>query len=117
MAKKQEVDQFLRDFHAKMEIWQILYRDDRGKNTQTLADLEITPRQRDQVMADLSYEDFSEGPIRDSLNKGPDMWVFGKIIKGKEIYIKITMGGPGSSVICISFHVAEHPLEYPLKNI
>jgi len=43
------------------------------------------------------------------------MWVFGKMVRGTEVYIKITMGTFNNSVICISFHLAEHPLKYPLK--
>ncbi len=46
--------------------------------------------------------------MEDTLNKGPAMWIFGKQVKQQEIYIKITMGAPGTSVICISFHIAEH---------
>lgn len=44
------------------------------------------------------------------------MWVFGKDIDGKEIYVKVAMGRPNTSTICISFHLAEHPLRYPFKD-
>lgn len=44
------------------------------------------------------------------------MWVFGKDVRGNEVYIKITLGKPNSHTICISFHKAEHPMSYPLKN-
>ncbi len=44
------------------------------------------------------------------------MWVFGKDVKGKEVYIKITLGKPNSHTICISFHKAEFPMSYPLKH-
>ena len=116
MATKQDVIDFLSDFHQKRHIWSILFRNDRGKNTQALADLEITPSYRNKVIADLKIENYSEGPLKDNLNKGPEMWVFGKTVKGVEIYIKITMGLPGSHVVCFSFHQAEHPIQYPLKN-
>jgi hypothetical protein len=43
------------------------------------------------------------------------MWVFGKIVRAQEIYIKITMGIAGGSAICISFHIAEFPMKYPLE--
>lgn len=115
MAAKQEVTSFLRDFHLKMSIWSILYRDDRGKNTQTLAELEITPSGRNRIIEKLSTEDYSEGPLAEILNNSQEMWVFGKMVKGIEIYIKITMGFPGSSAICISFHPAEHNINYPFK--
>ena len=45
-----------------------------------------------------------------------DMWVFGKDYDGTELYIKISLGAPGSKTICISFHEAEHPLSYPFKK-
>jgi len=53
--------------------------------------------------------------IEERLYGGSEMWVFGKIVKKKEVYIKITMGILGSSVICISFHIAEHKMNYPLR--
>jgi hypothetical protein len=115
MVPKYEINAFLQDFHIKMDIWGIIVRDDRGKNTQTLLDLEITKNYRNKMLRGLSAEDYSEGPLEEKLYGGTDMWVFGKIVKGKEIYIKITMGIPGSKVICISFHIAEHRMNYPYK--
>jgi hypothetical protein len=44
------------------------------------------------------------------------MWVFGKDVKGREIYIKVIISGTTSQTICISFHFAEHPLVYPFKE-
>jgi hypothetical protein len=44
------------------------------------------------------------------------MWVFGKEVKQKEVYIKISMGIANNSAVCISFHVAEYPMIYPLKK-
>jgi hypothetical protein len=115
MANQYEIKAFLQDFHIKMDIWGIVVRDDRGKNSQTLLDLEITKDQRNKVLKTLIVEDYSEGPLPEKLYGGADMWVFGKIVKNKEIYIKITMGIAGAKVICISFHIAEHPMNYPYK--
>jgi hypothetical protein len=53
--------------------------------------------------------------LEEKMYGGEDMWVFGKTIKKKEVYIKITIGPMGSSVICISFHMAQHKMNYPLK--
>ena len=116
MISEQEVNKFLKDFKEKMKIWSVLFRDDRGKNAQTLADLEIRPIDRKKVLENLKTEDYSEGPIEDTLNKSTDMWIFGKEVKRNEIYIKISIGYAGTSVICISFHIAEHQMNYPFKK-
>ena len=67
-------------------------------------------------MKDLQLEDYSEGPLEEILHGGANMWVFGKIIKGQEVYIKISYGAPGTSVLCISFHVAEYEINFPFKK-
>jgi len=43
MRRESEVATFLNDFKEKMKFWDVLFRDDRGKNTQALVDLEIRP--------------------------------------------------------------------------
>lgn len=116
MRKKEEVSRFLKDFKSKMKIWDVLFRDDRGKNMQTLLVLEIAPSARKAVLEKLTVEDYNQGPLNDTLHKGPDLWIFGKHIKGREVYIKINMGVSGTSVICISFHLAERKMSYPLKS-
>ena len=116
MATKEQVEDFLKRLKEKIKVFDIIFRDDRGKNLQTLATLEITPIYRKQVVLSIEPEDYVEGPIVDTLNKMGEMWEFGKNVKGQEVYIKITLGQPNSSTICISFHIAEHPLNHPFKN-
>lgn len=115
MNTASEIKAFLRDFKEKMKFWDILFRDDRGKNTQALVDLEIRPIERKAIIEKLEITDYSEGPLTETLYGGAAMWVFGKTVKKKEVYIKITMGAMGCSVICISFHLAQHKMSYPLK--
>lgn len=114
MASIVDVDQFLSEFKIKMSIWDVLFSN-REKNIQTLSDLEITPIYRKEILYELEVLDYSQGPLEDNMLNGAEMWVFGKTIKTKEVYIKITMGKPSLSVMCISFHLAEHPMNYPLK--
>lgn len=116
MATSEDVQSFLHDFKAKLGIWGVIFRDDRGKNAQALLDLEVTPVFREKILKELQVTDYSEGPKTQNLYGGADMWVFGKNVKGQEVYIKITLGFAGAQVICISFHVAEHPMKYPLKK-
>lgn len=92
MATRSEVELFLNQFKVKLEIWDRL-----------------------NVVRSIEVEDYSEGPIKDQLNGFGEMWVFGKDIDGHEMYIKITLGHPGTNTICISFHIAEYPMQYPLK--
>jgi hypothetical protein len=115
ITSKDDVSSFLSSFHVKIRCFPIIFRDDRGKNAQTLLNLEINPNRRKEIIEELCIEDFSEGPIVDTLNRFGDMWVFGKSVKGQEIYIKISMGVPNSSAICISFHISERPMSYPYK--
>lgn len=115
MATKEEVQAFLQNFKAKLSIWGVVFRDERGKNFQTLLALEITPKYRESILNELQALDYCQGPIEEKLYGGSDMWVFGKTIKKTEIYIKITLGLQGKQVICISFHEAEKALIYPFK--
>src|SRR5690606_1661406 len=115
MSTETEVASFLKDFKEKMKFWDVLFRDERGKNAQALVDLELRPIDRKAILEALETKDYSEGPLAEKLYGGADMWVFGIIVKKKEVYIKITMGAMGSSVICISFHLAQRKMTYPLK--
>lgn len=115
MTSVVEVTSFLRNFKEKMKFWDVLFRDDRNKNAQALIDLELRPIDRITVLETLDIKDYSEGPLTETLYRGADMWVFGKTVKKKEVYIKITMGAMNSSAICISFHLAQHKMNYPFK--
>jgi hypothetical protein len=89
---------------------------DRPKNKQSMLDLEIRPIDREKFIDQLTIEDFSEGPQPEDWHGSKEMWVFGKEVKSKEVYIKICLGAPNSNVICISFHMAEYPMTYPLRS-
>lgn len=119
MSTETKVNTFLKDFKEKMKFWDVLFRDDRGKNIQTLVDLELRPIERKAILQTLETKDYSEGPLEEKLYGGADMWVFGKMVKKKEVYIKITMGAMGRSVICISFHLAQHKnsISFKIKQL
>ena len=115
MPKKSDVERFLKDFRVKLQVFDVVYID-REKNLQTLLDLELVPSKRKEALEQLKVEDYSEGPLEETMHGGSNMWVFGKKISGREIFIKMAMGQPNRSVICVSFHTAEHPLTYPLGS-
>jgi hypothetical protein len=87
-----------------------------GKKTQALLNLEMSPLQRIKIIEALSITDYSEGPQTDTLNAGAPLWVFGKQVKNRMIYIKISVGSPSRPVICISFHEAEREMSFPFKG-
>lgn len=116
MAKKEDVEQYLNGFKAKMGVFDILFRDERKKNTQALLSLELSWDKRKKIIENLEVEDYCEGPLDDKLYGIASMWVFGKYIKEVEMYVKISIGLPNNKVICISFHPAEHKLKYPFKK-
>jgi hypothetical protein len=116
MASKQDVEKYLKELRVKTEVFGILFLDDRGKNQQTLHDLEISPDRRKEIIANLRPENYCEGPLEEKMRGILPMWVFGNEVKQKEIYIKVSMGLENNCAVCISFHIAEHPMKYPYKN-
>jgi hypothetical protein len=116
MATKQEVENFLKEFKEKMEIWDVLFRSDRDSNIQALADLDIRPIDRKRILKNLKSTDYSEGPLEEKLHGGNNMWVFGKDINKQQVYIKISMGLDTRQVICISFHRAKYKMKLPFKS-
>ena len=115
MATKDEIEQFLSDFKQKLEFWGLYIRLDRKKNAETLAELELNFLKVKAILNELKINNYAQGPEEDILYKNQDMWIFGKNIKGKEVYIKITLGQLSDKVICISFHFSEHPMQYPFN--
>jgi len=118
MTSKEDVQQFLKDFIFKMDYWGLYVRTDRinDKNGETLFTLELKRHHIKEILKQLNPEDYSAGPLPDKLYQISDMWVFGKKIKTREVYIKIQVGKPNSETICISFHFAECPMNYPFKK-
>lgn len=115
MTSKKDVEIFLKEFKINLKIFGVVFLDNRGSNFQTLADLDIRPIEREYVLEKLMVRDYSEGPLDENQHGGIEMWVFGVMFKSQEIYIKITLGVKNCNVICISFHKAEYPMNYPFK--
>lgn len=113
---RETVDKFLKEFKDKAKVFGIIFRIDRKKNMQALLDLEISAIMREEIIMSLTVEDYYKGPSEDKLNYVGELWEFGKSVKKKEVYIKISKGAQSNSPICVSFHLAERRIEYPFKN-
>ena len=81
------------------------------------ADLGLTKEGCKIEILGLSVTDYCQGPQPDHDRPG-DIWVFGREIADRDVYIKLKIAEVGSDKIakCISFHAAEHPLCYPYKQ-
>lgn len=113
-----EVNHFLRDFKALIREGRYLITK-HNKNLQTLIDLGITYKMRDETLLALKASDYSSGPNNDEYRKA-DHWIFGKEINNVEIYIKLqifTYPDGNERAVCISFHTAEYALKYPFKTV
>lgn len=113
--EKAQIESFLYEFKTKLNSFDVIFVN-RDKNRNALLQLEITALQRLEYLQSLKLENYFKGPIENAFD--PDCfpnWEFGMNIKGLEVYIKISLGKPNKSVICISFHLAEYKIEYPFK--
>ena len=114
--KRQLLD-FLKEFKELMGQGRYIVKG-HYKNIQTLKDLGITARLRDELILSIALQDYSSGPISDELNPG-HFWVFGKELDKTEIYIKlkiVTYSTRNEKAICISFHPSERPMKYPFRR-
>ena len=92
MVTIEEVGAFLEQFNTKVQVFGILFRDDRQKNREALQVLDITPLQRELIVKNLQVQDYVEGPVIDELNRKSEMWVFGKDVKGRDrMYISLSV--------------------------
>lgn len=116
MPTKQEIEQFLKELKEKIGFFEIRFRP-RDKNLQALADLDITSIKRLEYIMTLKVEDYYAGPKNDTYDTTlPNYYEFGILVKGVEVYIKISKGLTNKPADCMSFHPAEFTMTYPLKN-
>lgn len=117
MESRSDVESFLSQLRTKAEHYGIAFRG-RDKNTQGLADLDIIPIKRKEIINKLTYKDFVSGPNKDNYEPGaPDYYVFGRLVNGEMAYIKISLGKTNKMVDCMSFHKAEYKLNFPLSKV
>lgn len=88
----------------------------RNKNRETLLELGLTNTLMFEEIRSLEVKHYSKGPEHDRNEKiKGEVWIFGKEIAGKEIYIKLKIDKAGSQLLVISFHTADYKIYYPYK--
>jgi hypothetical protein len=107
---------FLRDFkNAAKDNFDFSRR---RKNMDTLMQFGLTVQDCKEIIISLVVEDCCKRPEDDRDEaKGGLVWFFGKNISDCEIYIKLKLVDLGEKKLakCLSFHVANHALQYPLR--
>jgi len=116
MSQKTAVKSFLQELKQVIRTWDIFFINRPKNSVQDMADIGITANSRKEIIAQLEIEDYSEGPLPETQYNGAEMWVFGKTIKKQEVYIKLTISRNTNKAICISFHKAEHSMDFPFKE-
>ena len=115
--QKETIRRFLREFKQIAATGRGVDIVDRRRNIQSLAQLGLTKRNYIALILGLSVADYCDGPKPDKDRPG-EIWEFGKIIEGKEVYIKLKIAQLGEVRLakCLSFHIAEHPLLFPCRE-
>ncbi|MBR6365251.1 MAG: hypothetical protein IKS10_04015 [Lachnospiraceae bacterium] len=80
----------------------------------TLLDLNYDTWDVVDRLNELTVEEYSETKIdKDDVNP-PLLFVFGKTINRKVVYIKLKIKGDQKKrILCVSFHYARDPMEFP----
>ena len=115
MIAKHQVGLFLHLMKAAAHSRFVLVS--RKVNLDTLAQLGITSRHAKSKVLALTPDDYVSGPEPDHNYPGLEVWVFGLVVSGQEVYVKLqVIVGPPERCVCISFHLPQHPVRYPLRQ-
>ena len=125
-TKKKEVVAFLDELHKLLES------DDFDINTDlnlirkkkrveeqkfstpyTLLDLDYDAEDVVSRLKELKVEEYSETKIDTNDVNPPILFVFGKDINCKLIYVKLKIRDLKKQVVCVSFHYAKDKMEFP----
>ncbi len=114
-----ELKSFLerKDFNIDSDIYIIRKRknnDEKHSTPYTLLDLDYDIWDVIERLKELSVSEYSETKIdKDDVNP-PLLYVFGKVIDGKLVYVKLKIkDDPKRYILCVSFHYAKESMEFP----
>lgn len=80
----------------------------------TIVQLEFDNADVVECIKELRIKNYSETLLDKDDDKPPLLFVFGKIINNRQIYIKLKIKGEETKkVLCVSFHYAKWKMEFP----
>lgn len=121
LSSKEQISSYLVDVKKTItsppfeyQSWEIVPR---PENIQCMAELGLTEKDQRSIILGLEVSDYCKGPVEDHDVKG-ELWVFGKIVKEREVYIKIKLACFDiiKKVRIISFHFANEALCFPYSS-
>jgi cyclophilin family peptidyl-prolyl cis-trans isomerase len=119
-TKEDDTRKFLMEFKARASQKGGLYIVPRDVNIVTMAQLGLTDATLRTELLSLSVEDYYQGPEldEDASKNGKEVWMFGKVINGCEVYLKLKNFdvGPHKRAKCLSIHPADFPIYYPFRK-
>lgn len=104
---RSQVESFLSDVRRAIENNQIRCIESRAKFKATMEDLELFPSEIPNIIYNLNYYNYRNGPEIDyDYPESDNLWVFKAWVKHQLIYIKMKVEyQTGSGVKVISFHI------------
>lgn len=81
----------------------------------TLIDLDYDRSDIIERLKELTLQEYSETLFDKDDDNPPLLFVFGKDINCKTIYIKLKIKDGKKNILCLSFHYAEHTMSYPYQ--
>ena len=120
-ASAEEILAFLKEF-KRIASEKGVYVVSREKNRDTGVQLGLTFKNMEEEILSLSVTNYCDGPKEDR-DRGGMIWEFGGTIGEHDIYIKlkiaeieVSKGNVKKIAKCISFHIAEYPVEMPYSE-
>ena len=106
------------DFNADRDFVFQEYRmnddpEDMCNNSNTMLALDYSSEDIIEELKKLEIEDYSETILDCKANGLVPLYVFGKVIQNREVYIKVRIKSRKDNsefVFCLSFHFAKHPI-------
>jgi len=92
----------------------------RKKNIDSIKSSGLTIKHVKDIIHDLSYKNYYRGPTSDfGYGREGYVWEFGYNVDGIEFFIKLKIEERlgRQCLICLSFHVAKYPLDYPYGGV
>jgi hypothetical protein len=99
--------------NIKIDIYGMVFAE-RQRCQETMRMLGINEMVAKEIVKSLEATDFSKY-FDDVTQWGCELWTFGKDVNGEEIYIKIGLGRPNRSTVCVSFHKPDYQIQYQFK--